>query len=183
MEPLLKVARISKTFGTLSALQQISFEVYPGEVVGLAGRSGAGKSVLAMLLAGLQSPTEGELHFAGQRLNWPFQARDLGIAVIHQEPVLADNLDITSNIFLGSELGWSLFGRRIVIPDRRRMDAEAVRLLAQLEVGFPNLYEKVTNLSSEQRQLVAIARAMARPAKLIVVDEPTMLLSYSRQKH
>src|SRR5512145_90751 len=106
MEPLLKVNNLSKQFGTLLAVQQVSFEIYPGEVVGLAGRSGSGKSVLTMLLAGLYVPTEGEIWWGGQRLQWPFQARQLGIEVIHQKPDLADRLDISSNIFLGSEMGW-----------------------------------------------------------------------------
>src|SRR5512139_666514 len=99
MEPLLKVVNLSKQFGTLAAVQQISFDVYPGEVVGLAGRSGSGKSVLTMLLAGLYLPTEGEAWFENRRLQWPFRARQLGIEVIHQKPDLADRLDISSNIF------------------------------------------------------------------------------------
>ncbi|HEX9926657.1 MAG TPA: ATP-binding cassette domain-containing protein [Anaerolineae bacterium] len=182
MEPLLRIVNLSKTYGTLTALQQITFEVFPGEVVGLAGRSGAGKSVLAMILAGLQPAGEGGLTFANQQLWWPFQAHELGIGVIHQKPSLVDDLDITSNIFLGREIGWQIFGGRITIPNRQRMDFEAARILDQLEVRFPTLYEKVTNLSSEQRQLVAIAQVMARPAKLIFIDEPTVLLSYNKQK-
>ena len=92
MEPLLRVINLSKSFGTLPAVQQVSFEVYPGEVVGLAGRSGSGKTVLAMLLAGLYVPNKGDIYFAGQRLQWPFQARTLGIEVIHQQPDLAEHL-------------------------------------------------------------------------------------------
>ncbi len=182
MEPLLKVNHLSKTFGTLTALHDLSFDVYPGEVVGLAGRSGAGKSVLAMILAGLYAPSEGEIWLNNQRVAWPMPPRKFGIEVIHQEPSLADNLDITNNIFLGQELGWSIFGGVIKIPHRQRMDREATRILNQLGWEFPVLYEKVSNLSSEQRQLVAIAQIMARPAKLIFVDEPTVLLSYTKQK-
>jgi signal transduction histidine kinase len=183
MKPLLRIVNLSKTFGTLTALQRITFDVYPGEVVGLAGRNGAGKSVLAMILAGLHAPSGGELYFANQRLWWPFQARELGIGVIHQKPSLAANLDITSNIFLGSEIGWSILGRRVIIPNRQRMDNEAARILSELKVQVSTLHEKVSNLSSEQRQLIAIAQVMACPAKLIFVDEPTVLLSYGHQKH
>ncbi|MCG3209784.1 MAG: Vitamin B12 import ATP-binding protein BtuD [Anaerolineae bacterium] len=182
MEPLLRIINVSKRFGTLTALHQISFDVYPGEVVGLAGRSGAGKSVLAALLAGLHPITEGEIVLAGRPLKWPFRCRDFGIEVIHQEPSLADNLDIISNIFLGSELGWPKTGRLLKLPSRAKMHREAARILQQLEVRFPSLEENVSNLPSEQRQMVAIAQAMVNPARLIFVDEPTVLLNYSYQQ-
>lgn len=181
-DALLKVVNLSKSYGTLPALQQVSFELFPGEVVGLAGRSGAGKSVLAMLLAGLHQADEGEIFFAGRRLQWPFRARSLGIEVIHQHPDLVDRLDITANIFLGNEIGWLARARWLRIPNRRRMDQEASRILAQLDMRFSSLREKVINLSSEQRQIIAIARTMVRPARLIVVDDPTTLLSYGYQQ-
>ncbi len=181
-EPLLRVINLSKSFGTLPAVRQVSFELYPGEVVGLAGRSGSGKSVLAMLLAGLYEPNEGDLYFAGRRLTWPFRARALGIEVIHQQPDLAENLDITHNIFLGSEIGWPTLMKWLKIPNRRRMDREAGLILSELDVRFASLREKVTNLSSEQRQMITIARTMTRSAKLVVVDEPTDILSYSYQQ-
>ncbi len=182
MDPLLRVINLSKRFGTLTAVQRVSFELYPGEVMGLAGRSGAGKSVLAMLIAGLEAPTEGDIYFADHRLQWPFQARSLGIEVIHQEPVLAENLDITSNIFLGNEMYYPVVGKWLNMPNQLQMDKEVYRIVHQLDVHFPSLREKVANLSAEQRQLVGIARVMARPAKLIFVDEPTVLLSYSYQQ-
>ncbi|MCL4295049.1 MAG: ATP-binding cassette domain-containing protein [Anaerolineae bacterium] len=182
MNPLLKVVNLSKNFGNLLAVQHVSFEVAPGEVVGLAGRSGSGKTVLAMLLAGLYAPSEGEICFAGQQLEWPFSARALGIEVIHQKPDLADQLDITSNIFLGSEIGWPTVTRWLKVPNRRWMDKEAARILHQLDIPFNSLHERVANLSSEKRQMIAIARTMTRPAKLIIVDEPTVLLSYSYQQ-
>lgn len=182
MNPLLKVVNLSKNFGNLLAVQYVSFEVAPGEVVGLAGRSGSGKTVLAMLLAGLYAPSEGEICFAGQQLEWPFSARALGIEVIHQKPDLADQLDITSNIFLGSEIGWPTVTRWLKVPNRRWMDKEAARILHQLDIPFNSLHERVANLSSEKRQMIAIARTMTRPAKLIIVDEPTVLLSYSYQQ-
>jgi signal transduction histidine kinase len=181
-EPIIKAINLSKTFGTLPAVQQVSFDVYPGEVVGLAGRSGAGKSVLAMLLSGLYSPTKGDIYFAGRRLQWPFQARKLGIEVIHQQPKLVEHLDITSNIFLGSELYWSLVGKWVRVPNRRRMDKKAADILAQLDVHFTSLREKAANLSSEQRQMLAIAQVMTDPARLIIVDEPTVVLSYPYQQ-
>ncbi len=182
MDPLLRIINLTKKFGTLTAVQQISFEVYPGEVVGLAGRSGSGKTVLAMLLAGLHEPTDGDIYFANRRLQWPFRSRQLGIEVIHQEPSLAQNLDVTSNIFLGNELGWPGSFKWLRVPGERQMDQVAVDILGQLQAGLIPLHEKVSNLSSEQRQLVAIAQVMIRPAHLIFVDEPTVLLSYFYQQ-
>jgi signal transduction histidine kinase len=182
MEPLLRAINLSKSFGTLPVVRQVSLEVYPAEVVGFAGQSGAGKSALAMLLAGFYVPDQGDMCFDGRWLRWPFRARALGIEVIHQQPDLAENLDISNNIFLGNEIGWSLAGRWLKVPNRRRMDKEAARILEELDVSFSSLREEVVNLSSEQRQMIAIARVMTRPAKMIVVDDPALLLSYPYQQ-
>lgn len=182
MEPLLKVVNLSKYFGTLPVIQQVSLEVYPGEVIGLAGRSGAGKTALAMLLAGLYVPNEGELYFAGKRCRWPFRARTLGIEVIHQKPELVESLDICSNIFMGNEVGWPLWRNSTLVLPQRWMDERAAQILEHLDVPFSSLHEKVANLSSEQRQMIAIARIMIQPARLMIVDDPTALLSYSHQQ-
>ena len=181
-EPLLRCIHLSKTFGALPVLRHVSFEVAPGEVVGLAGRSGAGKSVLAALLAGIERPNEGDVYLDGQRMRWPLDARAAGIAVIHQQPVLVEQLDITGNIFLGNELGWPAFGRWLRFPNRRGMDQRAAVILDNLGVAVPSLRERVVNLSSEQRQMVAIARVLVRPARLLVVDEPTVSLGYVFQQ-
>ncbi len=178
MKPLLRAINISKSFGNLSAIQQISFEVYPGEVVGLAGRSGAGKTVLSMILAGLHTPTKGYVYFEEEALQYPFRARQLGIEVIHQQPILNENLDITSNIFLGYEICSPKWSKWIQIPSEWQMDKKTISILNQLGVQFDSLREKVSNLSSEQKQLVAIAQVMIHPAKLILADEPSLLLSY-----
>jgi signal transduction histidine kinase len=182
LEPLLKGVSLSKAFGTLPALQQVSLEVYFGEVVGLAGESGSGKSVLAMLLAGFHAPDEGEIYFSGRRIRPPFRARALGIEVIHQTPDLAEHLDITSNVFLGGEIGWPSMAKWLQVPNRRRMGREAARILEQLGMQFDSLRENVANLSSEQRQMIAIARTMTHPARLIIIDDPTLLLSYAYQQ-
>lgn len=163
-------------------LRHVSFDVAPGEVVGLAGRTGAGKSVLSTILAGVETPSEGDVYVAGRRMVWPFHARSAGIAVIRQQPMLAERFDITTNIFLGEELGWLRVGRWLRMPNRRQMDQRAAEVLAQLDTRFPSLREKVANLSSEQRQLVAIARSLVWPTKLVVVDEPTQQLSYAYQQ-
>jgi signal transduction histidine kinase len=182
MEPILRCINLSKSFGSLPVLRHVSFDVAPGEVVGLAGRSGAGKSVLTEIVVGVGAPSEGDLYVAGRRMTWPFQARAAGVAAIRQRPDLVDRLDITTNIFLGDELGWPAAAGWLRRPSRRRMDQRAAEVLAELDTRFASLREKVANLSSEQRQLVAIARSLLRPAQLVVVDEPTQQLSYAYQQ-
>ena len=182
MQPLLQVANLSKTFGALSVIRRVSFSIYPGEVVGLTGNIGSGKSVLVMLLAGLYEPDEGAIHYAGQRLGWPFSAQSLGIGVIHQRPTLAEHLDVVSNIFLGNEIGWPSWFGSMKILNRHRMDEEAIRILAQLGVEVRSIHEQVYNLSGEQRQMIAIARVFTYPARLVIIDEPTVLLNYLHQQ-
>lgn len=182
MEPLLKLINLSKYFGTLPVLQKVNFEVNSGEVLGLAGWSGAGKTVLALLLAGLQTPDEGELYFAGKRVRWPFQSRKLGLEVIHQEPKIVDSLDICDNIFMGNEIGFPIWNGKGVVFPQNQMDDIANQVLNQLDVSFDSLHESSSNLSIEQRQLIAIARAMIKPSKLILVDDSAALLSYHYQQ-
>jgi signal transduction histidine kinase len=182
MEPLLRAIGLSKRFGTLPVIQQVSFDVSPGEVVGLAGSIGSGKSVLVLLLAGLYTPNEGDLYFANQRLRWPFNARALGIGVIHQKTDLADRLDVLGNLYLGHEPGWTIGLPWLKVPNQRRMEQEAERILAQLDLP-PRLWrENVSNLSGEQRQMIAVARVLTHPVRLVVIDEPTVLLSYPYQQ-
>ncbi len=182
MEPLLKVINLSKSFGTLPVVQQVSFDINPGEVIGLTGSIGSGKSVLAMLIAGLYEPDGGNILFSGKTLVWPFAAHKRGISVIHQKPALDDNLDVISNIFLGNEIGrpgWLGPLRRL---NFQRMYSEAKLILVQLGMDARSLNERVSNLSGEQRQMLAIARTLTDHPKLVIIDEPTVLLSYANQQ-
>ena len=174
---LLQAQDLTKRFGALTGIKQVSLQIDLGEVVGLAGRSGAGKTLLTRILAGVQIPDSGQMSLEGEGVYWPFAGTRMGISLMHQEPMLADEFDITSNIFLGQELKHSLFGWEVNVTNRRKMHEEARRLLALLDVKFPSLLEKVGNLSSESRQLVSIAQGMASPAKLRIVDDPTVQLS------
>jgi signal transduction histidine kinase len=182
MEPLLIVRNLSKRFGNLSALRCINFSLNPGEVMGITGQSGSGKSTLAMILAGMYSPDEGQIIFNGKVITNSENVRNLGIEVIHQNPQLAENLDITSNIFLGNEIPVPFLSKIIKIPYQNKMDQKAKELLMQLDVDFTNLREKVYNLSLENRQMIAIAQTMTSSPELIIIDEPTQVLSYPYQK-
>jgi signal transduction histidine kinase len=108
--------------------------------------------------------------------------RSLGIEVIHQNPRLAENLDITSNIFLGNEISVPAVKRWLKVPDQYRMDQRAKELLDQLEVDYASLREEVFNLSLEKRQMIAVAQVMTGAPRLIIIDEPMQVLSYPYQK-
>src|SRR5258706_16367855 len=112
----------------------------------------------------------------------PFIAKSLGIGVIHQSPTLADEFDVVSNIFLGNEIGWPAQMGLFRILDGERMAREASRLVTQLGIDVNSLDEKVYNLSGEQRQMIAIARVLTYPTRMIIIDEPTVSLSYPYQQ-
>ena len=182
MKPLLSVMDVSKSFGTLTVVNKVSMDVFPGEVVGLTGSTGSGKSVLMMLLAGLYAPNYGEITFDKVHLEWPFSAQSLGVGVIHQKPTLTEHFDITSNIFLGNEIGNPERIGLLRRLNRYKMNEEAIRILNGLGVSFESLNEKVYNLSGEQRQMIAIARVLTFPLKMVIIDEPMVSLSYPNQQ-
>lgn len=171
--PVLEMRGISKTFGAISALRDVSLTVHAGELHALMGENGAGKSTLMKVLSGAYTPDPGGVVLInGQAVENgdPKAARHNGIAVIYQELSLAPNLTVAQNIFLGNES--AVFG----INDRRRMNAATAEILKQLAVPFgPNTL--VGDLSLGERQLVEIARAISANARVIVMDEPTTSLS------
>ncbi|MCO5196734.1 MAG: ATP-binding cassette domain-containing protein [Anaerolineae bacterium] len=182
LSTLLYVSQLVKRYGGLTALNAIDLKIAPGEVVGLTGTSGAGTTTLLNVISGRVRADDGEMFFDGRRLLWPFDANSVGIRVIHQRPELSEQLDITSNIFLGHEIGRNLFKRWLHLPDMSKMDEQATILLTRLEAPFSSLREKVVNLSSEERQLVAIAQIMVAPPQLILIDDPSPQLSYPYQE-
>lgn len=184
MDPLLRVINVSRAFSDLWALENVNLDIMPGEVVGIAGSSGAGKSVLAKIVAGLLEPTSGDLYFDGRRYGGlrPYMVRALGIEVIHQKPELVDQLDITANVFLGREVTGGLWKRSMRWADIEAMDARTQSIMDDLGVRFNSLHEKAANLSGEERQVVAIARALVGLSQLIVIDGPLVGLSFTLQK-
>ena len=182
MEPLLRVRNLSKRYGILDVLTDLSFDVYPEEVLGIVGRSGAGKTVLAHILSGLNEPDSGQLWFEGKNLKWPFHALSFGIDVIQQKPALVERLDVTSNIFLGRELQIPFTVGWLNLDDLDRMDRIARTILDQLGIGDLSIREKVDNLSNEHRQLIAIAQTLTHSSRLLIIDDPTSILSFSFQQ-
>jgi len=171
--PLLEVRIVTKYFPGVVALKQVSLTLEKGEVLALIGENGAGKSTLMKILAGIQQPDLGKLFWNGKEANIDSvdAAMDLGIALIHQELNLADNLDIGSNIFLGREPR-----NKLGIINRRQILEESIKVLERVGLDFdPNT--SLTRLSIGQQQLVEIAKALSMNAKILIMDEPTSSLS------
>ena len=179
--PLVEMIGISKKFGEIKALDNVSISLQRGEVVGLVGDNGAGKSTLMKILAGAYPPTEGKIFFEGKevRFSHPGEARKLGIEMIYQDLALAENMDVVENVFLGSELEKTVLGGLTKVIDRQRMEREAWETLQKLKIEITSLNSKIETLSGGQRQSVAIARAIRSNAKLVIMDEPTAALGIS----
>jgi simple sugar transport system ATP-binding protein len=175
--PLLEAKAISKYFGAITALNNVNFHVDPGEVLGVVGDNGAGKSTLMKILSGLYVPSEGELVFQGRpvRFSSPKEARLLGIEMVYQDFALAGNMPIYENIYLGREPGRKV--GPLVIVDHEKSRAMANEHLEKLKIRVKSIDQPTENLSGGQRQAVAIARATAFDAKLVIMDEPTAALA------
>ncbi len=176
--PVVEMQNIRKSFAAVQALRGIDLVLHHGEVLGLVGDNAAGKSTLMKVLSGAYIPEEGHILIEGKKahLTDPLHARRLGIEMVYQDLALANNLDVTSNVFLGREsVGTNLgpFG----VLDSHHMEQEAQRLLGRLKIDIPSVRLMVERLSGGQRQAVAIARATAFNSKVIIMDEPTAALS------
>jgi ABC-type sugar transport system ATPase subunit len=182
-EPLLSIRKMTKRFGGLVAVNEVSWDVYPGEVVGLLGDNGAGKSTLIKCISGVYQADEGEIYFEGRQSHFvrPIDARRQGIETIYQDLALANNLDVGANIFLGREVKKHYLGGLIRMLDEPHMLRDSRVALEGLEIHFPNLQQPIENLSGGQRQAVAIARAVYWDAKLMIMDEPTNNLGVPEQ--
>lgn len=184
MEPLLSVQDIVKRFGGLTAVDHVSMDVFPGEVIGLVGDNGAGKSTLIKIVSGVYQADEGQIYFDGRLVHIarPSDARDMGIETIYQDLALAGNLSVSANIFLGREVKRNYLGGLVRTLDEKRMLSESQRVLDQLEIRIPAMMQKIENLSGGQRQAVAIARAIFWNARLMIMDEPTNNLGVTEQR-
>lgn len=173
MTPLVEFRTVNKSFGGLHAVQDVTLDLFPGEVVGVVGHNGAGKSVLIKMLSGALTRDSGEIRVRGDvaKINNPRDARDLGIETIYQTLALADNLNAPANMFLGREImtHWGTL-------NDNAMEEEASQILGRLNPNFTNINVPVRNMSGGERQVVAIARAIYFDAKILIMDEPTAAL-------
>lgn len=184
MEPMLSVHNIVKRFGGLVAVNHVSMDVYPNEVVGLVGDNAAGKSTLIKCISGVYQEDEGEIYFEGRRVSFsrPIDARKAGIETIYQDLALADNLNIGGNIFLGREPKKRYLGGLIRTLDEDSMRLESKKVLDTLDIHIPDYGAQIEAFSGGQRQAVAIARAVYWQAKLMIMDEPTNNLGVIEQR-
>jgi rhamnose transport system ATP-binding protein len=171
--PTLALAGVSKSFGAVRALRDVSLELFAGEAHALAGENGAGKSTLVKTLAGVHRPDSGQVLLNGEPVVFagPGDAQQAGVAVIYQEPTLFPDLSVAENIFMGRQPRRSL-GR----IDRRTMHAQTRELFARLGVAL-DPEQPSRGLSIADQQLVEIAKALSRDARVLIMDEPTAALS------
>jgi simple sugar transport system ATP-binding protein len=174
--PLLEVRNVSKSFGAIHALNDVSFSIAPGEVVGLMGDNGAGKSTMVKLVAGNFPPTSGQVLVDGEECHFhkPIEARAKGIEVVYQDLALSDNLTAAENVFLGREVTRGIWPFRVL--DRQSMIDKSGELFGELK-SETRPRDLVKKMSGGQRQAVAIARTRLANAKLVLMDEPTAAIS------
>ena len=168
-----EMKEISKRFGGVQALRDVSIDVHRGEILGIVGHNGAGKSTLIKILSGAYAADAGSIYFEGKKVDItnPREAKRLGIETIYQHLALADNLDVPANMFLGREKK-----NRLGMLDDRFMEMETKHMLEKLKIEIDSLKEKVLNLSGGQRQCIAISRSIYFNAKVLIMDEPTAAL-------
>jgi len=176
--PVVEMRNIKKSFGAVQALRGVDLALYHNEVLGLMGDNAAGKSTLMKVLSGAYIPDEGEILIEGKPVHFsnPMDARRKGIEMVYQDYALANNLDVSANVFMGREVVRLKLGP-IGVLDYGYMERETRNLLSRLRIDIPSVRQKVERLSGGQRQAVAIARATAFDAKVIIMDEPTAALS------
>ncbi len=178
-EPILQIKHLNKSFGPVQVLHDIDLDIYPGEVTALVGDNGAGKSTLVKCIAGINTMDSGVVTFEGKPVHFsdPRVAAALGIEFVYQDLALADNLDITQNMFLGREI------RRFGFLVDGEMERKARETLAGLSVRtVSSVRQLVSSLSGGQRQTVAIAKAVLWNSKVVFLDEPTAALGVAQTR-
>lgn len=174
---LMRVSRLMKSYGGLKAVDDVSFEIYTGEIFALVGDNGAGKSTLIKALSGASPQDSGSIEFDGKpvKLAKPRDADEIGIGCLYQGLGLVDALNVPENVFLGQEIQKQILG---FIPqlDHVQMREKTIELLQQFGVDLPKVNDAVVNLSGGQRQTVAISRLLLKNVKLVIMDEPMAAL-------
>jgi D-xylose transport system ATP-binding protein len=178
--PTLELRGVSKSFGSVQALQGVDFEVRDGEVMALVGDNGAGKSTLIKCVAGIYSIDDGEVLFDGKQvsIHGPKDAARLGIEVVYQDLALCDNLDVVQNMFLGREVHDPV--RRLQEAPMEQRTIETLKSLAVTTIR--SVRQPVATLSGGQRQSVAVARAVLWNNRVVFLDEPTAALGVAQTR-
>ncbi|WP_324764786.1 ATP-binding cassette domain-containing protein (plasmid) [Sinorhizobium meliloti] len=176
--PIIECRNLQKWYSGVHALKNVDLTIHPGETVGLVGDNGAGKSTLIKILSGVHHQDSGDVLIEGRKvaLRSPKDAMRHGLETIYQYNSMVPSMSIARNLFIGREpMKWSVFG--IGIMDQKRMRAESIRAIADVDLHLRSPDALVGELSGGQRQGVAIARAMHFKSKVLILDEPTNHLS------
>lgn len=176
-KPLIRCLELTKYFGGVLALNAVSLDLYPGQVVALVGDNGAGKSTLVKILSGIHQPDEGQIWIGDEKVEHldPHRVRQLGIETVYQNLSLCDNLGAAANVMLGQEpISFKLGPLRFL--DQKKAISEAKRRISEVGVELNDFTTAVRRLSGGQRQAIAIARATVKAHRLIMFDEPTAAL-------
>lgn len=173
--PLYEVQNVSKSYGSVVALNGVSLKIHAGEVIGLVGDNGAGKSTLVKVLSGAHQPSEGKVLLEGIERSWssPRAALEAGVETLYQDSGLAPHLSVSSNVFLGRELYVKGILGKLGFLAKKQMDLVAHENLEKVGIAVPQSNRSVSQLSGGQRQAVAIGRAVSWASKVIILDEPT----------
>jgi ABC-type sugar transport system ATPase subunit len=182
--PLLQVEGVSKAYGHVNALIDVSMDVVAGEILGLVGDNGAGKSTLVKVIAGAHRPDEGAIFVGGQQVEFhsPLDAREQGIETVYQDLALAPDLPVWANLFLGREVYVRGPGRMVGWMNKKEMRKRAQAELGRLQIPIADVEVVVEDLSGGQRQAVAVARSIAWGKRLVMMDEPTANLGVEEQE-
>jgi simple sugar transport system ATP-binding protein len=184
--PVLEVEGLSKSYGVIHALRDVSFSLRAGEVVGLLGDNGAGKSTLVGCLSGTRQADVGVIRVDGAvaAVDSPEDARALGIETVFQDLAVIDTMDVPTNLFLNREkVSRSPLGRWVGWLDRPRMEEEARQILDTLDIRIRSFRAPVGSLSGGQRQAIAVGRAVAWGRHIVLLDEPTAALGVEESAH
>lgn len=172
-----RMTGISKRYGALQSLDNASLNLMPGEVLGLVGDNGAGKSTISKVLSGAVIPDTGTIEIDGRPVSFtsPAEARAARIEMVYQDLALCDTIDVAGNLFLGREPKRRLAG--VPMLDKKVMHERARDMLSNLGIVIPDTRMKVENLSGGQRQSIAIGRAASFDPSVLIMDEPTAALA------
>jgi ABC-type sugar transport system ATPase subunit len=182
--PLIRCAGLTKYFGGVLALDGVSLDLMPGEIVCLVGDNGAGKSTLVKILSGLHQPDEGEIWLGDEQVSGltATHARALGIETVYQHLALCDNLGAAANVLLGQEPGGRFGVGPFRFVDRKASLNAARKHIEDVGIVLDDYWTPVRRLSGGQRQAIAIARATVHGHRLIMLDEPTAALGVRQTK-
>lgn len=181
---VLQTVGLGKSFGSIIALNHVDFNIMPGEVVGIVGDNGAGKSTFIKTLSGAHRQSKGSIIFEDNVVEFssPRDSINIGIETVYQDLALAPHLDIASNIFLGREKLKSGMQGLLGVRDKKYMEERTCEVLENLKIKVKSIKQPVGTLSGGQRQCVAIARAVAWGSKVVILDEPTAALGVAESR-